>query len=204
VVKLTRTRLEMMSGIEDGVAKLIDTLEKRGILDRTYIVFTSDHGLFMGEHGFAAGKGEPYEELTRVVMYVRGPGVPVATSDAFVTNVDLAPTFAAMAGAKVPDDVDGRSFLPTLHGQPLAQPRKRFLLEWFDPYGKVLWQGLRTSDKQKFIRYADGSCLNFALDKDPYELNSRPCDDDFAKQSSAYIDRLAACVGTQCSSVETE
>jgi arylsulfatase A-like enzyme len=203
VTKLTRTRLAMMRGIEEGLERLIGALEERGILDRTYIVFTSDHGVFMGEHGFPAGKGEPFEETTRVPLYVRGPGVPIGTSDALVTNADLAPTFAAIAGARVPDDVDGRSILPLLHGQDLKGPRQRVLLEWFDRYGPVDWQGVRTRDR-KFIRYADGTCKSFDLAKDPYEMESGPCDDEFARTSDAILLRLGTCAGAECLQIESE
>lgn len=203
VTALTRTRLAMMRGLEDALERLIATLEKRGILENTYIVFTSDHGLFMGEHGFPAGKGEPYEEVIQVPLYVRGPGVPVGKSDALISNADLAPTFAAMAGAKVPDDLDGRSVLPLLKGGALASPRNRVLLEWFERYGGVLWQGVRTKDR-KFIRYADGTCKSFALDSDPYEMQSGPCDDAFATASDGFIQRLGTCAGPQCAVIENE
>lgn len=203
VTGLTRVRLAMMRGIEDGLERLIATLEKRGILDHTYIVFTSDHGLFMGEHGFPAGKGEPYEEVTQVPLFVRGPGVPVGRSDALVSNVDLAPTIAAMAGAAAPPDLDGRSILPLLKGGALAEPRNRVLLEWFDRYGAVLWQGLRTHDR-KFVRYADGTCKSFSLATDPYEMTSGPCDDAFAQASDDFIRRLGACAGAACARIENE
>jgi arylsulfatase A-like enzyme len=203
VTKLTRTRLEMMLGVTEALEQLIAALAKRGILERTYVVFTSDHGLFMGEHGHAKGKGEPYEETTRVPLYVRGPGVPVGRSDALVSNADLAPTFAAIAGATVPADVDGQSILPLWHGRMLEQARRRLLLEWFDPGGKVLWQGLRTPDR-KFVRYADGRCLSFALASDPYEMTSGACDDAFARESDAYLRRLATCTGADCVAIESE
>lgn len=203
VEKLTRTRLEMMLGLEDNIASIIATLETRGILDHTYIVFTTDHGLFMGEHGFPAGKGEPYEETTRVPLFVRGPGVPIGWNDDLIASIDLAPTFAEIAGAKVPPDIDGRSILPLFHAKDLDKPRKRFLLEWFDPYGKILWQGLRTPTR-KYVRYADGTCKNFALDSDPYEMNSLACDDDFAKESAKYIDKLGNCVGAACAAADSE
>lgn len=203
VIERTRTRLQMMLGVEEGLEALIAALDKRGILDRTYVVFTSDHGVFMGEHGIPEGKGEPYDEDVRVPLYVRGPGVPVGRSDALVSNADLAPTFAAIAGARVPADVDGRSFLPLLHGQALAQPRRRLLLEWFNGTGEVLWQGLRTPDR-KFVRYADGRCLSFALASDPNEMTSGPCDDAFAHESDALIQRLATCSGAACAAIESE
>ena len=202
VEPLTRTRLEMMLGVEDGLAALIAALEQRAALERTYVVFTSDHGLFMGEHGFPAGKGEPYEETTRVPLFVRGPGVPVGASDAMVASTDLAPTFAAMAGAPIPAEVDGRSILPLLHGKEQPQARKRFLLEWTDPLG-ISWRGLR-SETKKFVGYSDGSCKIFDLVADPYEMQSGSCDDPFAHESAGYIDRLRVCTGQSCVATESE
>jgi arylsulfatase A-like enzyme len=203
VEALTRTRLEMMLGVEEGVAALLAALEKRGALDRTYVFFTSDHGLFMGEHGFPAGKGEAYEETTRVPLFVRGPGVPVGRSDALIAGTDLAPTFAAIAGAPVPPGVDGRSFLPVLHGAALARPRKRVLLEWFDQDGSSPWLALRGRD-EKIVRAADGSCKRFALDADPYEMQPQECDPETAARAAAQIERLATCAGRACVAAESE
>lgn len=201
VAVLTRTRLEMMLGLEDNLQAILATLEKRGILDRTYVFFTSDHGLFMGEHGFAAGKGEAFEENIRVPLFVRGPGVPVGRSDALVANTDLAPTFAAIAGAPVPSDVDGRSFLPLLHGQQLAEPRRRMLLEWFDTDGSAAWLGIR-EEKDKYVRAKDGSCQHFDVANDPYEMNPTPCAPETAKRVAATVERLATCAGSACMEVE--
>jgi len=201
VAQLTRTRLEMMLGLEDGLRALLATLEKRGLLDRTYVFFTSDHGLFMGEHGFAAGKGESYDETTRVPLFVRGPGVPVGRSDALVASTDLAPTIAAIAGAAVPPNVDGRSILPLLLGEDLAEPRRRVLLEWFDQDGTSPWLAVREAN-DKFVRLKDGACLHFDLRNDPYEMSPAPCDAEQAKRTSATVDLLAKCSGAACAEVE--
>lgn len=201
VAKLTRTRLEMMLGLEDGLRAILATLEKRGVMDRTYVFFTSDHGLFMGEHGFPAGKGETYDETTRVPLYVRGPGVPVGRSDALVASTDLAPTFAALAGASVPANVDGQSIVPLLHGQDLATPRRRMLLEWFDPDGTSPWLAVReTSDK--YVRMKSGECLHFDLQGDPYEMSPAPCDEATGARTAALVDRLKACAGEACRAEE--
>jgi N-acetylglucosamine-6-sulfatase len=204
VAKLTRTRLELMLGVQDGLRAMLAALEKRGLLDRTWIFFTSDHGLFMGEHGFAAGKGEFYEETTRVPLFVRGPGVPAGSgSDALITSTDLGPTFAAIGGAKVPADVDGRSFLPVLEGKQLPEPRRRVLLEWWDPDMTNPWLAIRTPD-QKLVRFKDGRCTRFALHDDPYEMNGTDCDPETAAQVSAQIDRLRSCAGAACAAAERE
>ena len=204
VAKLTRTRLELMLGVEDGLRAMLATLEKRGLLDRTWIFFTSDHGLFMGEHGFAAGKGEFYEETTRVPLFVRGPGVAAGSrSDALITNTDLGPTFAAIAGAPVPANVDGRSFLPVLRGEQLDEPRRRVLLEWWDPDTTNPWLAIRTPD-EKLVRFKDGRCEQFRLEEDPYEMTPVACDAETAARVSAQIDRLATCAGAACAAAERE
>jgi arylsulfatase A-like enzyme len=201
VAQLTRTRLEMMLGLEDGLRAMLATLQKRGLLDRTYVFFTSDHGLFMGEHGFPAGKGESYDETTRVPLFVRGPGVPVGRSDALIASTDLAPTFAAIGGAAVPANVDGRSILPLLQGGTIAQPRQRMLLEWFDQDSTSPWLAVREAN-DKYVRTKDGTCLHFDMRSDPYEMSPKPCDADEAQRTAATVTALAKCAGASCSDVE--
>jgi N-acetylglucosamine-6-sulfatase len=83
--------------------------------NQTYVIYTSDNGFHMGERRMIAGKDTTYEEDIRVPMVLRGPGVPKgAHIDAVALNIDLAPTFADVAGIETPDFVDGRSFLPLL------------------------------------------------------------------------------------------
>jgi N-acetylglucosamine-6-sulfatase len=136
---LYRRRIQSLRAVDDGVAGLVDTLRKSGQLANTYFVFTSDNGFHLGQHRLPAGKETAYEEDIHVPMFVRGPGVPAgAHVDALVGNVDLAPTFAALAGARVPDFVDGRSFAPFLSDpeQGPADWRHAYLLEhWLETPG---------------------------------------------------------------------
>jgi arylsulfatase A-like enzyme len=87
-----------------------------------------------------AGKQTAFEEDIRVPMVIRGPGIPAArTSGALVGNVDLAPTFAALAGARTPRFVDGRSLVDELRGGPSKGPHRRaFLLEHWREHGQLL------------------------------------------------------------------
>ena len=91
-------------------------------------------GLDVGEHRLHAGKLTGYEEDIRVPLFVRGPGVPRGrVREEIVGNVDLAPTFADLAGAQVPDFADGRSIVPLLRGAGLSPPwRGAFLVEQAD------------------------------------------------------------------------
>ena len=110
-------------------------MRETGQLDNTYLFFTSDNGYHIGEHRLRAGKLTAYEEDIRVPLFVRGPGVPAgALRGEFVGNVDLAPTFAALARAAVPDFIDGRSLVPLLLGAAAEPWRGAFLVEQEEVY----------------------------------------------------------------------
>ncbi|MBW3633162.1 MAG: sulfatase [Chloroflexi bacterium] len=129
-------RLRSLLAVDEMVASLIETLTAAGTLDNTYILFTSDNGYHLGEHGIPVGKQSPYDESLRVPLIVRGPGVPTGVvEEAIALNIDLAPTFAELAGASPAPFVDGRSLVPLLHGETPAGWRQGFLVEH---YGRTL------------------------------------------------------------------
>ncbi|MBL8777775.1 MAG: sulfatase [Acidimicrobiales bacterium] len=135
-----RDRLASLRSLDRELARLADLLDERGQLDDTYVVFTSDNGFHLGQHRLKAGKQSAYEEDVRVPFLVRGPGVAQgAVSEALVANVDVAPTFAALAGAEAPDFVDGRSLVGLWHGDAEADAgsgRTAVLLEHWPPVGQ--------------------------------------------------------------------
>ncbi len=132
---LYRRRIQSLRAVDTGVAKLVETLRQSGQLDDTYFVFTSDNGFHLGQHRLPAGKQTAYEEDIHVPFVVRGPGIPAKTKvRALVGNVDLAPTFADLAGAPTPDFVDGRSFR-----RFLTDP-KRSSHDWRHAYLLEHWQ----------------------------------------------------------------
>jgi N-acetylglucosamine-6-sulfatase len=123
-----RQRLESMLAVDEMVASLVEELEAAGELDNTFILFTSDNGYQLGEHLIRFKKGYPYEESTRVPLFVRGPGVPNGSKVEDLTlNTDFAPTFADLAG--VPFSADGRSLAPLVRGEDLPSWRSAILLE---------------------------------------------------------------------------
>jgi len=127
-----RMRLQSLQAVDEGIEVLVNMLKFTGQLDNTYIFFTSDNGYHMGNHRLLGGKTAPYDEEFRVTMIVRGPGVPVGkTIDHLTGNVDLAPTWAELAGAKAADFVDGRSLVPLMRENPPAPNhwRQAFLIE---------------------------------------------------------------------------
>lgn len=134
--QLYRKRLQSLQAVDDAIALLIDTLKATGQLSNTFIVFASDNGFHLGQHRLVTGKQTAYEEDIRVPLIVRGPGVPAGRTVAqFAGNVDLAPTFAAMAGAIPPAFVDGRSLVPLLGAAPPPNTpwRQVYLVEHWNP-----------------------------------------------------------------------
>ena len=137
--QLFQNRRESLRAVDRGVVRLVDQLAQTNQLDHTYIVFTSDNGFHQGQHRLPAGKQTAFEEDIRVPLVVRGPGVGVRTIDSsLVGNVDLAPTFAALAGVKAPKFVDGRSLVGELRGGRDSHPRQMWLLEHWRKHGPLL------------------------------------------------------------------
>ncbi len=123
-----RNRVRMLRSTDDTLAAIRAELQARGALANTYIVFTSDNGWHQAYHNLVPWKGTAYDEDLRVPLIVRGPGVPAGRSvTRLVSNADLAPTFAAWAGASAPAGIDGRSFARLLTAaDPAGVPwRKR-------------------------------------------------------------------------------
>lgn len=127
--RLYRMRLRSLQAVDRGVAALVRTLRASGRLDDTYIVFSSDNGFHLGDHRLPAGKRTAYETDVRVPLLIRGPGIPPGSRvGQLAGNVDLAPTFLAMAGLPPPPYADGRSLLG------LARGRAGAALEWRTAY----------------------------------------------------------------------
>lgn len=174
-----RNRLRLLMAAEEGVGQILGALQESGQLDRTMVVFTSDHGYFYGEHCLSVERRLAYEETIRIPLIVRYPPLikPGTTFQPFVLSIDLAPTLLAAAGAAVPSGLHGRSFLPLLRGEPY-QARQSFLIEHFSDnvfprMQKMGYQAVRT-ERWKYIRYVDlQNCDElYDLEADPYELKN--------------------------------
>jgi N-acetylglucosamine-6-sulfatase len=174
-----RNRLRMLMAVEEGVGSILKTLADARQLDHTLVVFTSDHGYFYGEHGLSVERRLAYEETIRIPLLMRYPRLikPNTTQDAFVLNVDLAPTLLDLAGAAIPQNLHGRSLLPLLRGDR-AEPRRSFLIEHFSDtvfprVHKMGYQAVRT-ERWKYIHYTELAGMDelYDLRTDPYELKN--------------------------------
>ncbi len=132
---LYRRRLQSLQAVDRAIATLVKTLRRNRQLRDTYVVFTSDNGFHLGQHRLPSGKQTAYEEDIHVPLMVRGPDVAArAIVSQLSGNVDLAPTFADLAGVAIPSFVDGRSLAPLLH------PRARVSRGWRRVYLVEHWE----------------------------------------------------------------
>ncbi|KAK6814360.1 hypothetical protein RU639_009474 [Aspergillus parasiticus] len=103
-----RARLRALQGVDEIVEQVVQRLEDAGVLDNTYIFYTSDNGYHIGQHRLHPGKECGFEEDIRVPMFIRGPGIPSGEEVNFVTtNIDLAPTIFEIAGLDLKEEFDG-------------------------------------------------------------------------------------------------
>ena len=122
---------EISFGLKKGVRveAVIDAVEANGDLDNTLIIYTTDHGDMLGHHGLYLKGPTPYEDLMRVTMVARGPGVAAnRVVKEPVSTLDLAATFYDAAGVSAPHELQGRSLKPLLEGKDA--PRDAAWMEW--------------------------------------------------------------------------
>lgn len=170
----TRDYFRMLDNTDRNIGRILEMLDREGLASNTVVVFTSDNGYFLGEHG-VNDKRLAYEESLRVPLLVRWPGhVPAGrTSEALSLNIDLAPTFLQLAGATVPAHLQGKSLAPVL-ADPSKELRESFFYEYFREKPTHLQPTLfavRTRT-EKLIHYPETPAEDelFDLVADPYEL----------------------------------
>lgn len=212
--ELYRKRLQSLLAVDEMIATLIESLQSSGALENTYIFFTSDNGFHLGEHRLPQGKNTAYEEDIHVPLVVRGPNVPAGRAlDHLTGNIDLAPTFAELAGAPRPDFVDGRSLAPLLGSNPPRTEawRQAFLLELGSPSqarrrrtARPACQAVRTKDYLYVEYVSTGERELYNLHDDPYELRSLyvTADRSLLSALSSRLARLRECVGSSCRTAE--
>jgi arylsulfatase A-like enzyme len=167
-------RIESLQAVDEGVRKIVGTLRRTGELANTYLVFTSDNGYLMGEHGLLS-KNRILDEALRVPMIVRVPGVTRhRTSSVPVTSVDIAPTVVDLAGARAGRRVDGRSFAPLLSGRRLQWRDTQLVQTGRRSHSRAdpgwLVRGVRTSRWTYGVAGRAGSVQLYDRANDPFEL----------------------------------
>ena len=166
--------LRCVKGVDDNVGRVLNYLDATGLADNTLVIYTADQGFFLGEHKLY-DKRFMYEEALRMPLLVRWPGHVRAGSrqTAIVLNLDFAPTLLRVAQANVPDDVQGRSFLPMLTGEAPDDWRQSMYYRYYPSHFKTeRHRGVRTQ-QYKLIHFDRiGQWELFDLHADPREMEN--------------------------------
>jgi choline-sulfatase len=153
--------------VDDCIGQVLAALEKQGLADDTIVVYTSDHGEMLGEHGLWQ-KFVFYEDSVRVPLTVRVPGVGAGVCRNHVSHVDLFPTLTELCGIKTPAKLDGASLVPMLQAPAKAMDRTVFSEFALHQPGRkwMVRQG-----HHKYTKYSDMEEL-FDLASDPQEMTN--------------------------------
>ena len=176
--------LATIAAVDESVGAVLDYLDETGLAEKTLVVYTSDQGFYLGEHGWF-DKRFMYEESLRTPLLMRLPGrIPAGTSTpALVLNIDFAPTYLELAGLEPPADLQGRSLTGVIAGRTPPDWRRSIYYHYYEYPGFHAVKrhyGVR-NDRYKLIHfYHDIDAWEFYdLETDPLEVRNRIGDPDY-------------------------
>ncbi len=163
--------LACISLVDDNVGRLLDYLDESGLAENTIVVYTSDQGFYLGEHGWF-DKRFIYDESFKTPLLVRWPGVvePGSSSSEMVQNLDFAQTFLAAAGLPQPDDMQGESLMPLLTGDTSSWTRNGVYYHYYE------YPAVHMVKRHYGIVTEDYKLVHFYDDVDEWELYDRKAD----------------------------
>jgi arylsulfatase A-like enzyme len=180
--------LGTIESVDESVGAILDYLDKNGLAENTIVVYTSDQGFFLGEHGWF-DKRFMYEESLKIPLLIRYPKEisKGGISDKMVLNLDFAPTFLDYAGIEIPDDMQGNSLRKILKGRKARRWRDAVYYHYYEyPRGGhdvKRHYGIRTPDYKLIHYYYDiDEWELFDLKNDPHEMNNLYNDPEYQKE----------------------
>ncbi len=194
--------LATIQSVDDGVGRLLDYLDQTGLARNTIVIYTSDQGFFLGDHGLF-DKRFMYEESLRMPFLVRWPaGIKAGSvAGAMALNIDFAPTFLEAAGLKPPPDLQGRSLLPVLRGKTPPDWRTSMYYRYYhDPgdHNTAAHYGVRTLTHKLIYFWKKDQWELFDLEHDPFEMHNlygQPGHETITAGLKAELARLKNAVG---------
>jgi arylsulfatase A-like enzyme len=190
--------LRCVASVDDNVGRMLDYLDEAGLADNTVVIYASDQGFYLGDHGWF-DKRFMYEESLRMPLLVRYPKEikPGSVNNDIVMNLDFAPTFLDFAGVSKPADVQGRSIRTLLQGKTPKDWRKSMYYHYYEypaVHSAKRHYGVRTQRYKLIHFYHDiDEWELYDLQKDPDELNNiynDPAYADVVKKLKAELSRL--------------
>lgn len=192
-----RDYLATVLSVDEGIGRVLECLEKEGELDNTIVVYTSDQGFFLGEHGWF-DKRFMYEECQRMPLIVRYPKAIKAgsVSSALCMNVDFAPTFLDFAGVEIPSDIQGESLKRVLEngGKTPEDWRKAVYYHYYEypaEHSVKRHYGIRTNDFKLIHFYNDiDQWEMYDVKKDPKEMSNIFDSEEYASTRESLLNLL--------------
>jgi len=189
-----RDYLKCIQSIDDGVGEILDYLDKTGLTENTIVVYTSDQGFYLGEHGWF-DKRFMYEESFRTPLLIRYPREikPGTVVNQMVQNIDLAPTFLNYAGVKEQKEMQGESFRKILNGESLKWRDAIYYhyYEYPSVHSVKRHYGVRTEHYKLIHFYYDVDEWElYDLEKDPHEMKSVYDDPEYAIIKAVLLKKL--------------
>jgi len=187
--------LRCIASVDDSVGRILDYLDGSGLSENTLVIYSSDQGFYLGEHGWY-DKRWMYEESLRMPFLARWPARirPGTRMPLMIQNIDYAPTFLEAAGLPIPEDIQGRSLVPLLEGQRPGDWRRSIYYHYYEfPAVHMVAKhyGVRT-DRYKLIHYYETDEWEcFDLETDPNELRSVYADPEYAQVVAELRNELA-------------
>ena len=177
-----------VSLIDTCVGRVLDAINEAGITNETVFIFTTDHGDSMGSHNHFEKAGTMYDEVYRIPLIVRSPGVKVGRRNQFVRSMDLMPTILDLAECEVPEGLDASSLAPLLAGKtPNDWPESVYCEHHGEVWGYHTQRSIRTLTWKYVYNPTDIDEL-YDLSADPHEMDNRINDPEL----SATLDDLKA------------
>jgi arylsulfatase A-like enzyme len=192
----------MIEMIDDRVGAVLEALQRTGQADKTIVIFTSDHGEMMGDHGMLYKGCRFFEGLVHVPLIVKWPGVTQmgGRTNALVELIDIAPTILEIVGVEIPYNMQGRSLTPLLRGHTTTH-RPHVVCEFNEALAGMPYQSHGTmvfDGRYKTCMYHDvGKAEIFDLQEDPGEFESLWDKPGFEREQIRLLKRhLDAVMGT--------
>ncbi|MEC8278972.1 MAG: sulfatase [Verrucomicrobiota bacterium] len=187
-----------VAGVDENVGRLVQQLKNDGLYDNTIVMFSSDQGFYLGEHGWF-DKRWMYEESFRTPFIAKWKGViePNTVNKDLAQNIDFAPTFLDIAGVAAPGDMQGESLVPLFEGQTPDDWRTSLYYHYYmDGHGTTRHEGV-SDGNFKFIRFYGRKTKGedvfelYDLNKDPAEMNNVYGNPEMAKKLAEMKAELA-------------
>lgn len=163
--------LGCISSVDDNVGKVLNYLDESGLAENTIVIYTSDQGFYLGEHGWF-DKRFIYDESFKTPLLIRWPNVITAgtTNDEMVQNLDFAQTLLEAAQITAPDDMQGESLIPLLKGDTASWTREAVYYQYYE------YPGPHMVKRHYGIVTKDYKLVHFYYDIDEWELYDRKKD----------------------------